>query len=67
MAVVELRSNPLPKEKYFGTFHEKWCEDEDFGLGKVDNFTVEFILCWHSFPVKFEGRPGLMCHAASEK
>lgn len=39
----------------------------NFGFGKVDNFTAEFILCWHSFPVKFEGRHGPMCHAASKK
>lgn len=55
------------KKKYFGTSNEEWCEDEEFGCGKVDNFTAEFILCWHSFPVKFEGRHGPMCHAASKK
>lgn len=61
--MMELKSIPA-KNKYFGTFQcEKGCEDEEFGFGKVDNFTVEFILCWHSFPVKLR----LMCHAASKK
>lgn len=44
-----------PKRKYFGTFNEKGCEDEGFGFDKADNFTVEFVLCWHSFHVKFKG------------
>lgn len=41
------------EKKYFGASNEKWCEDEEFGFWKVDNFTHE---CWHFFPVKFERR-----------
>ena len=55
-------------KKRFGTFNGKWCEGEAiFGFDEVDNFTVELIPCWHSFPVQFETRHGVMCHAASKK
>ena len=38
-----------------------------FGFDEVDNFAVELIPCWHSLPVQFEMRHGVMCHAASER
>lgn len=41
--IKEVMSTP-PKKKYFCTFNDKWCEDEEFGFGKVDSFTVKFIL-----------------------
>lgn len=37
-------SSSSSTKKYFGTFNKKWCEGEEFGFGKVDNFTVELIL-----------------------
>lgn len=59
---------PPPRRSDLVHLTGKWCEGEGiFGFDEVDNFTVELIPCWHSFPVQFETRHGVMCHAASER
>lgn len=41
MTMTKPKSIPPHKNKYVGTFNEKWCEeDERFGVDKDNNFTV---------------------------
>lgn len=66
MTTTKPKSIPPHENEYVGTFIEKRREEDDrFGVDKDNNCTVEFILCWNSFPVKFEGHSE--AHKSSEE